>query len=93
MKHKSVQHSKDFYPTLHDPLAVLYAVLNDYVKVEKQLIKVETKGEYTNGETVNIDYLYHYEPTLRPGNRINTAYEVDEQRFLNDYINIYKKEF
>ncbi len=90
--HKNYQKNpKTFRPYLHDPLALFYAVFNDYVKVKKQLIKVEVNGTYTSGETVNIDYLFRYEREKRKGNRINIAYSFDKEKFMDDFMKIYKK--
>ncbi len=44
----------DRYPTLHDPLAVYYAVHPEVCEVEKQRIAVLTEG-YARGLTLNID--------------------------------------
>ena len=90
--HRKSKHDVSFRPTLHDPLALFYSIFKDYIKVEKQLIKVETKGEYTTGETVNIDYLYDYEKEPKIGNRVYTAYKIDKKRFLNDFFKIYKND-
>lgn len=65
--------SFDFMPTLHDPLALATMIWPDLVTFEEKTIKLETKGEFTRGVTV--DLVNNYEPNA------NVAVDVKVDEF------------
>lgn len=79
-------------PMLHDPLAVYYALTGKDVLMRKQLIKVDVDGTYSRGRTVNIDELFMYEHSPRPGDRINVACAVNSRDFVRLFLSVYTGE-
>lgn len=79
-------------PVLHDPLAVYYAVTGKNVLMREQLVRVETKGEYTRGQTVNIDEIFSYEHEPRPGKRIKVGCAVNSRDFVRLFMGVYTGE-
>lgn len=66
---------------LHDPLAVGVALDKSLVKTHKVYVAVETKGEFTRGETLgDIHGRFGKEPN------INVCIEVDENRFIKSFM-------
>ena len=65
-------------PTLHDPLAMYYIANPDVLQMKVAEIKIETRGEYTRGMSVNLDTYkegcsYHYS-----AGKTHIAVAVDE---------------
>lgn len=74
---------------MHDPLAVAVAIDKSLVKTRKLFVTVETKGEFTTGETV-ADLRGSKEGVVRKPN-MDVCVEVDAQRFLHSFIETLKK--
>jgi purine nucleosidase len=74
---------------MHDPLAVAVAIDKSLVKTRKLFVTVETKGEFTTGETV-ADLRGSKEGIVHPPN-MDVCVEVDSQRFLRDFIETLKR--
>jgi purine nucleosidase len=74
---------------MHDPLAVAVAIDKSFVKTRKLFVTVETKGEFTTGETV-ADLRGSKEGVVRQPN-MDVCIEVDSQRFLRTFIETLKK--
>ena len=84
----------DRYPTLHDPLAVYYAVHPEVCEVEEQRVKVLTEG-YARGLTLNIDaynksYMNPACKTLDKGNCKTVAKSIDARAFINIFAEVFK---
>ena len=83
----------DRCPTLHDPLAVYYAIHPEICGVENQRIKVITDG-CARGLTLNIDaYNKAYmNPACNSCGRSHTvAREVRAREFIDHFTNIYTR--
>jgi purine nucleosidase len=74
---------------MHDPLAMAVAMDKSLVETNRLFVTVETKGEYTTGETV-ADLRGSKEGTVRPPN-MDVCVKVDSQRFLRSFIETMKK--
>jgi purine nucleosidase len=74
---------------MHDPLAVAVAIDDSLVKTRKLFVTVETKGEFTTGETV-ADLRGSKEGVVRPPN-MEVCIDVDSERFLRTFIETLKK--
>jgi purine nucleosidase len=74
---------------MHDPLAVAVAIDKSLVKTRKLFVTVETKGEFTTGETV-ADLRGSKEGEVRQPN-MDVCIEVDSKRFLQTFIETIKK--
>jgi purine nucleosidase len=74
---------------MHDPLAVAVAIDKSLVKTRKLFVTVETKGEFTTGETV-ADLRGSKEGVVRQPN-MDVCIEVDSKRFLQSFIETIKK--
>ena len=74
---------------MHDPLAVAVAADRSLVKTRRYYVTVETKGEYTTGETV-ADLRASKEGLVKPPN-MDVCIEVDSERFLRRYIDTVKQ--
>ena len=74
---------------MHDPLAVAVAIDKSLVKTRRLFVTVETKGEYTTGETV-ADLRGSKEGVVRNPN-MDVCVDVDSERFMRDFINVIKK--
>jgi purine nucleosidase len=74
---------------MHDPLAVAVAIDKGLVKTRKLFVTVETKGEFTTGETV-ADLRGSKEGAIKPPN-MDVCVEVDSQRFLHDFVKTIKR--
>lgn len=83
---------------MYDPLAVATVIDSSLVTLKDMHVDVETKGEYTRGETVanrmgydekNVLHGEHYEidglEELKPNSRVCTA--SDAERFLRLFVN------
>jgi purine nucleosidase len=72
------------WPTLylHDPLAVAVAFDESLVKLEKSIIKVETRGEFTRGTTFN----KKIESDQDVESKTRVCSEVDSERFVKLFI-------
>jgi purine nucleosidase len=94
---KIITHYMEFYEEvvgvtgcgMHDPLAVAVAIDKSLVKTRKLFVTVETKGEFTTGETV-ADLRGSKEGVIRQPN-MDVCVEVDSQRFLRTFIETLKK--
>lgn len=73
---------------LHDPLTLYYAVHPEILTTENILVRVETKGEYTAGMTVNMDEMYRYLPEPLPGKRLTVGKTVQAERFIREFLDI-----
>jgi len=74
---------------MHDPLAVAVAMDKSLVKTRRLFVAVETKGEYTSGETV-ADLRGSKEGAVNPPN-MDVCVEVDSDRFMQSFIETLKK--
>ncbi len=83
----------DRYPTLHDPLAVEYAVNTDVCETESARVKVITDG-YARGLTLNVDgYNKDYMNSVYAGGRINevtVAKDIDARAFIDKFLEVFK---
>ena len=84
----------DRYPTLHDPLAVYYAVHPEVCEVEAQRIAVLTDG-YARGLTLNIDaYNKSYmNPACDAIDKSRTALvakKINAREFIDRFIKIFE---
>ena len=82
----------DRCPTLHDPLAVYYAMRPDICEVESQRVKVITDG-YARGLTLNIDaYNKSYMNPVCDGYdmRHNVAKDVKAREFIDIFTSTFK---
>jgi len=61
--------------SLHDPLALSYAISSSILKTKRCTVEVELQGELTRGQTVVLE-----EDTERG---INVAFDVDGEQFLS----------
>jgi purine nucleosidase len=94
---KIITHYMEFYREfvgvngcgMHDPLAVAVAIDRSLVQTRRLFVTVETKGEYTTGETV-ADLRGSKEGIVRDPN-MDVCVDVDSERFLRDFIDIIKK--
>ncbi len=80
----------DRYPTLHDPLAVYYAVHPEVCEVEAQMIAVLTEG-YARGLTLNIDaynkaYMNPACNGIDKNHSAKVARAVDARKFIDLFI-------
>jgi purine nucleosidase len=93
---KIITHYMKFYEevvgvngcAMHDPLAVAVAIDRSLVKTRKLFVTVESKGEFTTGETV-ADLRGSKEGIVRPPN-MDVCVEVDSERFIRDFIETLK---
>ena len=80
----------DRYPTLHDPLAIEYALDERVCDVEVARVKVITAGE-ARGMTLNVDsYNKDYMNDFYSGKKINSvtvARDIDARNFIESFIN------
>ena len=74
---------------MHDPLAVAVAVDKSLVETRRLFVTVETKGEYTTGETV-ADLRASKEGTVKEPN-MDVCINVNAERFLKSFIETLKK--
>jgi inosine-uridine nucleoside N-ribohydrolase len=74
---------------MHDPLAMAVAIDKSLVKTRRLFVTVETKGEFTTGETV-ADLRGSKEGGVRSPN-MDVCVEVDSERFMRDFIQLMKK--
>ena len=84
----------DRYPTLHDPLAVYYAVHPEVCEVEAQRIAVLTDG-YARGLTLNVDaYNKSYmNPACDAIDKSRTALvakKINAREFIDRFIKIFE---
>ncbi len=83
----------DRYPTLHDPLAIEYAVNTAICATERVRVKVMTEG-FARGLTLNVDgYNKDYLNPIYDGNEINevtVANDVDARGFIGKFLEVYK---
>lgn len=83
----------DRYPTLHDPLAVYYAVHPEVCEVEAQRIAVLTEG-YARGLTLNVDeynkaYMNPACDRLDSTHRVTVAKGIDARAFIDTFISVF----
>lgn len=64
-------------PVLHDPLALYYISDPSVLMMKQAEIKVETKGEYTRGMTVNLDNYHECCCDYRSAGKTHIAVAVD----------------
>lgn len=94
---KIITHYMEFYREvvgvegcgMHDPLAVAVAVDKSLVETRRLFVTVETKGEYTTGETV-ADLRASKEGTVKEPN-MDVCVNVNAERFLRSFIETLKK--
>ena len=84
----------DRYPTLHDPLAVYYAVHPEVCEVEAQRIAVLTEG-YARGLTLNIDaynkaYMNPACADIDDTHRVTVAKGIDARAFIDKFIDCFE---
>ena len=84
----------DRYPTLHDPLAIYYAVCPEICDVEKQRIAVLTEG-YARGLTLNVDaynkaYMNSACKAIKENHRTTVAKDVDTRTFIDMFMNCFR---
>lgn len=84
----------DRYPTLHDPLAVYYAIHPEVCEVDRQTVAVLTEG-YARGLTLNVDA--YNKAYMNPACReldglhgVTVAKGIDAKAFINTFINIFR---
>ncbi len=82
----------DRYPTLHDPLAVEYAVNPDVCQTERVRVKVICEG-YARGLTLNVDgYNKDYMNAVYTDNKVNevtVAKDIDAQTFTEKFLEVF----
>jgi len=72
---------------LHDPMAVAVALDPSLVTRKKYFVEVETKGEYTRGQTI-ADRRGNLRPkTVRVGNPITLCTGVQGEKFIKLFMN------
>lgn len=80
-------------PTLHDPLAIEYALNGNVCEVERARIKVLTEG-YARGLTLNVDaYDKDYLNPIYAGNTVNkviVAKDVNAGAFIEKFLNVFR---
>ncbi len=83
----------DRYPTLHDPLAVEYAVNTDVCVTERARVKVICEG-FARGLTLNVDgYNKDYMNPVYATNKINevtVARDIDAEAFTEKFLEAFK---
>lgn len=84
----------DRYPTLHDPLAIYYAICPEVCEVEAQRIAVLTDG-YARGLTLNVDaYNKSYmNPACDAIDKSRTALvakKINAREFIDRFIKIFE---
>ncbi len=83
----------DRYPTLHDPLAVEYAVNTAVCEVENARVKVIAEG-FARGLTLNVDgYNKDYLNCVYGGEKINSvvvAKNVCEREFIDRFLEVFR---
>ena len=83
----------DRYPTLHDPLAVEYAVNTDVCDTERARVKVITDG-FARGLTLNVDgYNKDYMNPVYAENRVNevvVAKDIDAKAFTEKFLEVFR---
>ena len=83
----------DRYPTLHDPLAVYYAMHPEVLEIERQRIAVITEG-YARGLTLNLDaynkaYMNPVCDALDASHTALVAKEIEARKFIDTFIKIF----
>lgn len=83
----------DRYPTLHDPLAVEYAVNPEVCKTERARVKVICDG-YARGLTLNVDgYNKDYLNSVYAKGEINEvviARDIDARAFIDKFLEAFR---
>ena len=83
----------DRYPTLHDPLAIEYAVNTDVCDTERARVKVICDG-YARGLTLNVDgYNKDYmNPIYAQGeiNEVVVARDIDAAAFTERFLEVFE---
>ena len=74
---------------MHDPLAIAVAIDKSLVKTRRLFVTVETKGEFTTGETV-ADLRGSKEGGVRTPN-MDVCVQVDSNRFMNKFVELMQK--
>lgn len=72
-----------FVPVLHDPLALSLLIWPELAKLERKNIKIETRGEFTRGVTV--DYETPFTTSSEAGNA-DVCVDVDEKLFVQRFM-------
>lgn len=70
-------------PTLHDPLAVAYVIEPSLLKTRRSDIKIETKGEFTRGVTVDNRNIF---TGRAEGYNADVCIHVDAKRFIGFFM-------
>ncbi len=85
--------NQDRYPTLHDPLAVEFAVNTAACTTERARVKVITDG-FARGLTLNVDgYNKDHLNCVYGGNEINevtVAKDVDARGFIDKFLEVFR---
>lgn len=83
MKMREFWESHHIY--LHDPLAIAIAYRQDFGKMEKRVIEIETKGEYTRGMVINLSGFNWHRDAQH--SHIWVCTEVDHEGFTDFFVN------
>jgi len=83
----------DRYPTLHDPLAVEYAIDPEICETERARVKVISDG-FARGLTLNVDgYNKDYMNPVYSDNKINevvVAKDIDAKAFTEKFLEVFR---
>ncbi|MEM1525200.1 MAG: nucleoside hydrolase [Nitrososphaerales archaeon] len=80
---RSIENYGFFAP--HDPLAVAISIDPKLVKIMPLHVKVETKGEFTRGQTI-IDKRWWVKKKEDEKSNVNVCVDVDGKRFLDMFM-------
>ena len=85
----------DRYPTLHDPLAIYYAIHPEVIETERQRVAVITEG-YARGLTLNIDaynkaYMNPACDMLDKSHTVLVGKGIDAKGFIDKFIGIFSE--
>jgi purine nucleosidase/pyrimidine-specific ribonucleoside hydrolase len=70
-------------PTLHDPLAVAYVINPSFLKTRRSEIKIETKGEFTRGVTVDMRNIFNGQ---HEGYNADVCIDADSDKFIEFFM-------
>jgi len=71
------------YPVLHDPLAVASLVWPELMEFQDKIIKIETRGEFTRGVSVDCTDIY---PVSDRRYNASVCVDVDENEFVKRFL-------
>jgi purine nucleosidase/pyrimidine-specific ribonucleoside hydrolase len=78
-------------PMMHDPLTLYAVACPDIIETVPTHVRVETKGEYTRGMTVNMDSLYFSDTRKARGPVVNAAVTVQAEKFMDELVRLVKR--